>query len=175
MVAGWPSLLQTRKLIDVLDQNWSDRFNRLEALLITKTLRNHKNLPFKVVPTQTPPTGSVKVTDPFIKPAVLDQPQSMYQPPASDLSGTNPHTQVIRKSTSVLAMKKSESDMDTDYDSEASDWPELSIFVEEGEFSDHYPTATDPDQTLSEVPQDYERDLVVYGLVIHPSRGYCCC
>ena len=41
--------------------------------------------------------------------------------------------------------------MDTDSDSETSDWPELSIFVEV-ELSDHDPdlTTTDLDQTLSE-------------------------
>ena len=40
----------------------------------------------------------------------------------------------------------------TDSDSENSDRPELSIFVEEGKLSDHDqdPATTDPDQTLSE-------------------------
>ena len=42
--------------------------------------------------------------------------------------------------------------VDTDTDSDMSDQPELSIFVEEGELSDQDPdvTVTDPDQTLSE-------------------------
>ena len=74
------------------------------------------------------------MTDPFFKPTVMYLPKSVDRPPASDLSGTDPPppppTQVTSKLTSEPARKQSVSDMDTDSDSEASDRPELSIFVE---------------------------------------------
>ena len=72
----------------------------------------------------------------------------MDLPLDSDLSGTDLSTRVTSKLTSEPAGKQSELDMD----SKASDLPELSIFVEEGELSNHDQdlTATDPDQTLSE-------------------------
>ena len=100
----------------------------------------------------------------------------MDWPASSDLSGTDPPTlqqQVPSQSTSELARKQSESDMHTHSNSEASGRPELCIFVEEGEVSDHDQdlTTTDPNQTLSE-EQTYREtmscDPVIYGLVTHP-------
>ena len=111
--------------IDALDQKWSERFNRLEASLITRSLEKPQEPAFqmvKVMPTHTPLVGSVKVADPFFKPTV------MGRPPTSDLSGTDLPTRVTSKSTSEPARKQSKSDMDTDSDSEAFDQPELSIF-----------------------------------------------
>ena len=91
----------------------------------------------------TPPVGSVKVTNPFFKPVdqqSVTQPtdvdwyQSVNLPPASDLSGTYLPTQqwqVTSNLTSKPARIQNELDIDTDSDSEVSDWPKLSIFVEE--------------------------------------------
>ena len=55
--------------IDEFDQKWSDKFNRLEALLLARTLAKPEPTfhPVKVTPTHTPPVG-VKATKPFIKP-----------------------------------------------------------------------------------------------------------
>ena len=54
--------------IDELDLKWSERFNRLEALLIAKTLDSQEPTfaPVKITPTHTPPVGVVKSSDPFI-------------------------------------------------------------------------------------------------------------
>ena len=60
-----------------LDRKWSDRFNRLEALLLAKT-------ELKVTPPHAPPANVVQ-TDPFIKPA--SQPTDpAVESPATDLS-----------------------------------------------------------------------------------------
>ena len=54
--------------IDDLDLKWSERFNRLEALLIAKTLDRQEPTfaPVKVTPTHTPPVAVVRSSDPFI-------------------------------------------------------------------------------------------------------------
>ena len=58
--------------IDELEQKWSDRFNRLEALTLARRL-DKRDLdptfhPVKVTPTHIPPVGSMKATKPFMKP-----------------------------------------------------------------------------------------------------------
>ena len=52
--------------IDELDQKWSDRFNRLEALLLAKTLDKPEPAftTVKVTPAHSPPSGSVISTKP---------------------------------------------------------------------------------------------------------------
>ena len=57
--------------IDELYQKWSDRLNRLEALLLAKTLDQPQEPTFqtiKVAATHSPPAGVVRSTEPFIKP-----------------------------------------------------------------------------------------------------------
>ena len=57
--------------IDQLDQKWSERFNRLEALLLARSLEQPE-LTFstvKVTPTHSPPHSSVVSCKPFIKPS----------------------------------------------------------------------------------------------------------
>ena len=84
-----------------------------------------------------------------------DQPKKVDQPTA-DLSGTDSpvsQQQVIGKFTTAPSRGQSAFSMDTDSDSDMSQWPEVSFFfVEEGELSNQDPdvTVTDPDQTLSE-------------------------
>ena len=79
-----------------LDKKWADRFNRLEALLLAKSV-DHPEPTFqapKVAPTHPPPVGAVKSSAPFIRPAT-DQPTS------TDLSGTG-HSTPLRQATSKL-------------------------------------------------------------------------
>ena len=91
--------------IDELDQKWSDRFNRLETLLLVRTLDKSDPeptfQPVKVTPMHIPPVGSVKATKPFMKPT--DRPHlATDQPAPSDLSGTDPsakHRQVTSKTS----------------------------------------------------------------------------
>ena len=111
--------------IDELDQKWSDRFNRLEALLLARTLDKPDPEPtfqlVKVTPTHIPPVNFVKASELFMKPTDLirlptDQhpkdpqiclvphrqvPGKLYRyehqdwPTHSDLSGTDHHAPQI--------------------------------------------------------------------------------
>ena len=55
---------------DELDQKWSDRFNRLEAVLLSKTLDRPEPtfITVRMTPTHSPPVGAVRSTKPFIQP-----------------------------------------------------------------------------------------------------------
>ena len=56
--------------ITELDQKWSDRFNRLEALLMARTLETPSDQTFttvKVTPTHAPPAHALR-PEPFLKP-----------------------------------------------------------------------------------------------------------
>ena len=67
--------------IDSLDQKWSERFNQLETLQIARSLEKPQELTFqtiKVTLRHTPPVGSIKPTNAFIKP--VNQPPSATQP-----------------------------------------------------------------------------------------------
>ena len=56
--------------IEQLDQKWSERFNRLETLLLAKSLdQPEPAFTVKVTPTHSPPHSSVVSSKPFIKPA----------------------------------------------------------------------------------------------------------
>ena len=58
--------------IDALDQKWSDRFNRLEALLMARTLKKEPIFQTVIVtPTHIATVGCVKSTAPLIKPVNL--------------------------------------------------------------------------------------------------------
>ena len=67
--------VSTDQKFQELDQKWSDRFNRLEALLLAKTLDRPQQEPtfstVKVVPSHSPPSNVIR-SEPFINPA--DQP-----------------------------------------------------------------------------------------------------
>ena len=52
-----------------LDQKWSDRFNRLEALLLARTIEPTFSANVKVTPTHSPPSSTAHSTEPFIRPA----------------------------------------------------------------------------------------------------------
>ena len=92
--------------IDELDLKWSERFNRLEALLLAKSLDKPEPTfaSVKVTPTHSPPVGVVKSSEPFIRPADRSQP--------SDLSSTDhsPQRQSTDKSL-TLSSKKQTSDL----------------------------------------------------------------
>ena len=55
-----------------LDQKWSDRFNRLEVLLLARTIEP-TSANVKVTPTHSPPASAAHSTEPFIR---LAQPGS---------------------------------------------------------------------------------------------------
>ena len=117
--------------IDDLDQKWSDRFNRFEALLLVKTLDKPEPVftTVKVTPAHSPPSSSVISTKPFIRPdaaqgtdvsvtdlasqrQVTDQslgPDNLQQ--TSDLPG---NVQTASKSTSKLSKGKPSTDRQSD-------------------------------------------------------------
>ena len=165
-----PAAVSTDQRFEEVDQKWSDRFNRLETLLLAKTLdRPQQELTFntvKVAPTHSPPANVIRselfikptdqsssqptdqpsvsaTTDPLASKSQVDRPQFMDQPAVSDRPSTsvsNAFQPTIRDTTG-----------DSDSDSVISERPPVEIFVEEGELSDELDaTITDPDQSLSE-------------------------
>ena len=68
--ASRPAAVSTDQRFDKLDQKWSDRFNRLEALLLTRTLDQPQEDPIfgtvKVVPAHSPPASVIR-SEPFIR------------------------------------------------------------------------------------------------------------
>ena len=50
-----------------MDQKWSERFSHFEAFMLSKSLER-SDLIFQTVkmPAKNPPTGAVKVTEPFL-------------------------------------------------------------------------------------------------------------
>ena len=169
-----PAAVSTDQRFEELDQKWSDRFNRLEALLLAKTLDQPQQEPtfgtVKVVPAHSPPASVIR-SEPFIKPtdqpaqpsdrlsgstdrpsgsAVTDPPTS-DRPPASDKPSTS--------ASSAFQPTRKNSSSESDSDSVISDRPPVDIFVEEGELSDELDaTVTDPDQSLSE-EQSYRETM----------------
>ena len=157
--------------ISDLDRKWSDRFNRLEALLMAKTLEKPQDPVFstvKVTPGHAPPANVVR-PDPFLK--LASQPLQVTDPavdsPATDSSQSRPTARastsaqpapaaremVQRQLSSAFDMSRRDSPVSSasDTDSLSSDRPPVDIFPEEGELSDD-PEANllDQEQSLSE-------------------------
>ena len=51
------------------DSKWVERFNRLEALILTKNFEPQFSANVKVTPTHSPPSSVEHVSDPFIRPS----------------------------------------------------------------------------------------------------------
>ena len=54
--------------MEELDQKWSDRFNRLEALIMSKTFQPTFSSTVKVAPSHSPPATTSKDNEPFFQP-----------------------------------------------------------------------------------------------------------
>ena len=165
--------VSTAQKFQELDQKWSDRFNRLEALLLAKTLDRPQQEPtfstVKVVPTHSPPANVIR-SEPFINPAdqpltqTADLPATSSDQPAvgaaTDPLGSSKKTDrpsTYDKPTSAFQPTRKDTS-DSESDSEQSDRPPLDIFVEEGELSeDPDATTNDPEQSLSE--QSYRETM----------------
>ena len=167
-----------------MEQKWSDRFNRLEALLLAKTLDRPQEPVFtavKVTPTHAPPTNVIS-TEPFLKPS--DQPSHRpsstlpatdpassaaaskarsdisqpSQPPGT--SGVTGQSTVQRHMSSAFDItRKDDSSSTSDSDSVASDRHAVDLYPEEGELSNEPDVSfTDPDQSRSE-EQSYRETM----------------
>ena len=163
-----------------MEQKWSDHFNRLEALLLAKTLDREPTFSaVKVTPTHAPPASAIS-SEPFLRPS--DQPSSSSQPSHPPAASASPATDPVvtatvskagsdssqparRPGTSGVtdqpgkrsfavafdATKKDTSSGDSDSESFSSDRPPVNLYPEEGELSDdHDLSFADPDQSLSE-------------------------
>ena len=179
-----PSAESTDQKLEVMEQKWSDRFNRLEALLLAKTLDREPTFStVKVAPTHAPPATAIS-SEPFIRPP--GQPSSSSQPPAASMSpATGPtisvpaskagsdssqpaHRPGTSKTTDLPAKRSFSTAFDTrrdtsssesDSDSTSSDRPPIDLYPEEGELSDDPEVSlTDPDQSLTE-EQSYRETM----------------
>ena len=77
-----PSRSSTDSRIDELDKKWADRFNRLEALLLAKSIDQPEptfQAP-KVAPTHPPPVSAIKSSAPFIRPSTDQYRFVWYRP-----------------------------------------------------------------------------------------------
>ena len=177
-----PSSSSTDSRITDLDQKWSDRFNRLEALLMARTLETSSDQSFttvKVTPTHAPPAHAIR-PEPFLKPSTqsshtTDRP-STVDPPTTDpviehqpAAGTSishssepairPTSQKPPATTFDSTRRESSPASDSESDSLSSDRPALELFPEEGELSDeHEFNTSEHDQSLSE-EQSYRETM----------------
>ena len=179
-----PSAESTDQKLEVMEQKWSDRFNRLEALLLAKTLDREPTFStVKVTPTHAPPATAIS-SEPFIKPP--GQSSSSSQPPAASMSpatgptisvpaskagsdssqpahrpGTSKTTDqpAKRSFSAAFDTRRDTSSSDSDSESTSSDRPPIDLYPEEGELSDDPEVSlTDPDQSLSE-EQSYRETM----------------
>ena len=171
-----------------MEQKWLDRFNRLEALLLAKTLDQEPTFSaVKVTPSHAPPASAIS-SEPFLRPS--DQPSSSSQPSHRPAASASPATDPVvtatvskagsdssqpahRPTTSGVtdqpakrsfavafdSTKKDTSSSDSDSESFSSDRPPVDLYPEEGELSDdHDLSFADPDQSLSE-EQSYRETM----------------
>ena len=83
-----PSSDSTDQKLEVMEQKWSDRFNRLEVLLLAKTLDRPEGPTFsavKVTPTHAPPASAIR-SEPFLKPSDQPSPSQQSHRPSSTAS-----------------------------------------------------------------------------------------
>ena len=151
-----------------LDRQWSDRFNRLEALLLARTLEKPQEPVFetvKVTPAHTPAATAIR-EEPFLKPAshsqitanipTADLPQQEKSLGKASSSASAPAQTVV---TDPFNPKKdTESSSDSDSDSLSSDQPMIELLPEEGELSDDIERNSEHDQSLSE-EQSYRETM----------------
>ena len=183
-----PSVDSTDQKLDAMEQKWSDRFNRLETLLLAKTLDREPTFSaVKVTPTHAPPASAIS-SEPFLNPS--GQPSVSSQPshrltvctsPAIDpveastvsKAGSDSSQPAHRPRTSTVpnqptkrpfsaafdSTRKDISSSDSDSESSSSDRPPVDLYPEEGELSDeHEVSLGDPDQSLSE-KQSYRETM----------------
>ena len=177
--------MSTDQRFDELDQKWSDQFNRLEALLLARTLDQPQQEPtfgtVKVVPAHSPPASVIR-SEPFIRPTdqpasqAADRPSGSTDRPSTSTT-TDPPTSRSQSDRQQLSDRPAASDRpstsisnafqptrkisssESDSDSVVSDRPPVDIFVEEGELSDEMDaTVTDPDHSPSE-EQSYRETM----------------
>ena len=78
----------TESKLEAMDSKWSERFSRLEAMLLSKSISQPAPTfqPVKVTPVKPPPVGVLDNTEPFFTPARSTDQLASSQQQASDHS-----------------------------------------------------------------------------------------
>ena len=74
-----------------LDLKWSERFNRLEALLLSKSLQPSFSADVRVSPSHTPPANISKDSEPFFQPSVSSVQHSNVERTGPDNTDASQH------------------------------------------------------------------------------------
>ena len=146
----------TDSKLEAMDMKWLDRFNRLEAMLLSKSLSQLEPSfqPVKLSPVKPSPAGIAGKTAPFFAPPQANTKASSSQEQGDkSLPSIHPHDMPVLKtvasSSGLLASHQhSEPEMDTDSASDSDSLSDMSDKCEEGELS-----GLDPDNSLSDVDQ----------------------
>ena len=142
--------MSTDSKLEAMDLKWSERFSRLEAMLLSKSLRQPEpSLQLvKITPVNPPPAGAVDNTEPFFEPTrVTDRPNSSQltsgpphsvdRPSTTDQSPTDPATKPSASTSGFdPAYRHSDSDMNTDSVTDTKSLPRVLGNTEEGELTD---------------------------------------
>ena len=85
------SMSSTEGKIADLDVKWSERFNRLEALLLSKSFPPSFSADVQVSPSHTPPANISKDSEPFFQPSVSSTASSKVERTGPDISDASQH------------------------------------------------------------------------------------
>ena len=168
------STVSTDNKLEAMDLKWAERFSRLEAMLLSKSISQPAPVfqSVKVTPVKPPPAGALDTSEPFfaptrptdlppavqhasLRPHPVDRPLTTHQPvtgpvdnPPASTSGVEP------------THRPSDSDMDTVSDSDSESLPVRLSKTEEGELSDveQDVSLTEADHLLSE-EQNYRETM----------------
>ena len=160
--------------LEAMDMKWLDRFNRLEAMLLSKSLSQPEPSfqPVKLSPVKPSPAGITGNTAPFFAPPQVNTKASSSQEQGDkSLPSNHSHDMPVLKpvagSSGLLASHQhSEPEMDTDSASDSDSLPDMSDKCEEGELS-----GLDPDNSLSDVDQP-PSDEQTYRETMRGIRAY---
>ena len=157
-----------------MDLKWVERFSRLEAMLLSKSISQPAPAfqSVKVTPVKPPPAGALDTSEPFfaptrpadLPPAVQHaslRPHPVDRPLTTDQPVTGPVDNPPASTSGVEPTHRtSDSDMDTVSDSDSESLPVRMSKTEEGELSDveQDVSLTENDQLLSE-EQNYRETM----------------
>ena len=167
------SAMSTDKKLEAMDLKWSERFSRLEAMLLSKAISQTTPAfqSVKVTPVKPPPAGAFDTSEPFFAPTrstdlpSTAQPASLRSHPDRPLITDQPLAGPVENPPAYTSgveatLKPSESDMDVLSDSDSESLPVKVDKIEEGELSDVEQdlSLTEVDQLLSE-EQNYRETM----------------
>ena len=153
------STVSTDNKLEAMDLKWSERFSRLEAMLLSKSISQPAPAfqSVKVIPVKPPPAGALDTTRPTDLPPAVQQaslrPHPVDRPLTTDQPVSGPVENPPSSTSGVETIHQpSDSDMDTVSDSDSESLPVRVNKTEEGELADveQDMSLTEADQMLSE-------------------------